>query len=155
MILAAAMLSETMINKSSEDEPSFEFYKQNFVKLRLLANRVFHALKKLVSESSFKALSNPLHYFLLEFLETLIYTNLDMFLNETSAASEGEYSFPISKHEAKHMLTLANDILHFANQFRTSKIALGSEFTGDEKLFLEKIISSSSKMICYTGGYLQ
>jgi hypothetical protein len=46
-----------------------------------------------------------------ELTETLIYLMLDFAINETAGAAEMQLSFPISKPEAKLMLTLANDLV--------------------------------------------
>ena len=82
------MISESMVNRSTDDEPSFKFYCKNFATLRDLMKRSFESIKFLIIDQNFQALTDNQHYFLIELLESLIYMNLDFAINETASAAQ-------------------------------------------------------------------
>ena len=45
MVMAGILLSETMVNKDSDDEPAFKFFKSKFSKFRELIQRAFLMVK--------------------------------------------------------------------------------------------------------------
>jgi hypothetical protein len=46
MVMAGILLSETMVNKDTDDEPAFKFFKSKFSKFRELINRAFLMVKE-------------------------------------------------------------------------------------------------------------
>jgi hypothetical protein len=108
MIMAGILLSETMVNKSSDEEPAFKFFVSKFSDIRELIKRAFLQIK----ESTTKPDVSPDQYFFyLELLETFIYAVLDFCINETASATNLQISFPIPKQEAKLLLSLGNAML--------------------------------------------
>lgn len=85
-------------------------------------------------------------------LESLIYMVLDFSINQTAAAADGEYSFPVSKGEAKQMLAFANEMLHYILRVRDSRKRV---LTTEERHFMEKVYPAVCKLVTYMGGYLQ
>jgi hypothetical protein len=51
MLVATVMISEAMVNRNSEDEPAFKFFKGNYSKLRGLMSRLFVAIKTITGSS--------------------------------------------------------------------------------------------------------
>ncbi len=45
MVMAGILLSETMVNKDSDDEPAFKFFKSKFSNFKELILRVFKVVK--------------------------------------------------------------------------------------------------------------
>lgn len=110
MVMAAILLSETMVNKSSDEEPTYVFFKTKYADLRNLTKRTLHALKETFKPSVPKPSPAQL-YFYIELLESLVYVILDFCINETASANKLDISFPISKAEAKQTLILGNEML--------------------------------------------
>ena len=50
MILAGILLSETMVNKSSDDEPAFKFFTSKFAEIRDLIKRAYLEIKESTSK---------------------------------------------------------------------------------------------------------
>jgi len=46
MVLGSVLLSETMVNKSAEEEPAFLFFKSRFADLRNLMKRTLNVIKE-------------------------------------------------------------------------------------------------------------
>lgn len=88
---------------------------------------------------------------MVELLESLIYMILDFSINQTASAAQGEYSFPVSKGEAKHMLVFANEMLYYILRLRDSRKRV---LTTEERHFMEKVYPAVCKLVTYMGGYL-
>ena len=85
MLLAIVLVSESLINKSTEDEPGFKFFTGQIGQIRNLMKRFFKALQinfKVPGPS--QHLKGPEHtFFMVEVLESLIYMILDFSINQT------------------------------------------------------------------------
>jgi hypothetical protein len=46
MVLASVLLSETMVNKSADEEPAYLFFKTRYADLRNLMKRTLNAVKE-------------------------------------------------------------------------------------------------------------
>ncbi len=46
MVLASVLLSETMVNKSADEEPAYVFFKARYADLRNLMKRTLNAVKE-------------------------------------------------------------------------------------------------------------
>jgi hypothetical protein len=46
MILASVLLSETMVNKSADEEPTYVFFKTRYADIRNLMKRTLNAVKE-------------------------------------------------------------------------------------------------------------
>ena len=143
MIIAIVLMSETMVNKTTEDEPAFKFFTKHFADLRNLMHRLLAAVK----------VPGPGQFFVVELLEPMMYLMLDFTINETASAAEGEYSFPVSKADAKLMLSFANEAMAFLLKFVEEKKY--ESMTGNERNMLEKLLPAACKLVTYMGGYLQ
>lgn len=120
MLVCVVMLSETMVNRNTEEEAGFIFFKKEFSKLRALMKRTFEALKTYHNTGT-PALSDDTHFFLSELLESLTYLILDFSINETTNATQLQFSYPIKKSEAKETLLFANEMVAFYLQFMDHK----------------------------------
>lgn len=110
MLITSILLSETMVNKSSEDEPAYKFFISKFSDLRSLMKKSLACLKESFKPGVPKPPATQV-YFYMELLETLIYVVLDFCINETASANKLDIKFPISKSEAKQTLSLGNEML--------------------------------------------
>ncbi len=93
MVMAGILLSETMVNKETDDEPAFKFFKKKFSSFRELIQRIY----KVVKDSTGKGdqIDPDQYFFYIEILETLIYVVLDMCINESASATNLNIKFPI------------------------------------------------------------
>lgn len=152
LLLSLVMLSETHVNKDTEDEPAFKFFKREIAKLRDLMRRFYLAIKTYHSGS--EALAENQHFFMTEFLETSTYMLLDFCINATAGATDmSAIEFPLPKSEAKAFLQLALEMLAFYLQYKDTKE--GTAFNPEERYLFEKTYPATCKMIAYLGGYLQ
>lgn len=78
------LLSETHVNKNSEEEPAFLFFQKEIGKLRELMRKFYTAIKTYHNGTSGISLQENQHFFLIEYLETHIYMLLDFCINATS-----------------------------------------------------------------------
>lgn len=156
ILVVIVLLSETMVNKSSEDEPAFKFFTSHYAQIRNLMQRFFAALKS-IHGCSVQASQTQLDhsFFLVEALECLIYMVLDFSINETASALDLQFSFPIPKSEAKLTLILGNELLQFFLQIRDFKKSSSAQLSSQERHLMEKLFPACCKLVAYMGGYLQ
>lgn len=113
--------------------------------------RTFEALKTYHNTGT-PALSDDTHFFLSELLESLTYLILDFSINETTNATQLQFSYPIKKSEAKETLLFANEMVAFYLQFMDHKKSV--ELDTRERQIYEKLFPASCKLVTYMGGYI-